>query len=77
MEAAGPKIFGPSHHWIFHPFCDGSSGAFGNFKPDWFFRFALKDGPSFLDLTGRHDIDDLHADKITAAQFAVDRQGVS
>jgi hypothetical protein len=35
--------------------------------------FSLKDGRSFLDLAGRHDIDDLHADKITAAQFAVDR----
>jgi hypothetical protein len=62
-----------NHQWIFYPLHDGSAGAFGNLKPDRFLRFALKDGRSFLDLTGRHDIDDLHADKITAAQFAVDR----
>jgi len=35
--------------------------------------FALKHRCPFFDLSGRHDIDDFHLHKVTAAQLAVDR----
>ncbi len=37
-------------------------------------RLALQNGSAFLDLTGRHHIDDFYLNKITTAQLAVDSQ---
>ncbi len=38
-----------------------------------FLGSALQHRRPFFDLSGRHDIDDFHSRKVTAAQLAVDR----
>lgn len=57
-----------------HPLFEGSPGAFRDFEADRFLGLALQDRRPFLDLAGRHDIDDLHRDQIATAQLAVDGQ---
>jgi hypothetical protein len=74
VKPAGPKVFGPEHQRVVHPLFEGSPGAFRDFEADRFLGLALQDRRPFLDLAGRHDIDDLHPDQIATAQLAVDGQ---
>lgn len=73
VKTPGPKEFGPDHQRILHPLRHRGAGAFGNLEPHRFLGFVLQHRCPFFDLCGRHDIDDFHPHKVTAAQLAVDR----